>query len=213
MTRWTLAPCLQVLRSELDQWRPNRDRSSDGAIGDAAHAATWSDHNPNTAGVVCAYDIDVDLDGTNDNNGGVDVAELVEALRTRPHPDVKYVIFSRGMFSRYPAHGVPPFTWRLYTGPDPHTSHVHVSVGVGLDGRSAPGTYDDLEPWAIVPTQPPAPPALLAKEKHMEPILDADGTLWVFAIGTDSAVWERHCPRGGAWTDWATLGGVVRTPS
>src|SRR5690554_7976273 len=41
--------------------------------------------------------------------------------------------------------------WRAYHGSNPHTSHVHVSVGVGPDGRST-GPYDDTSPWGLAST-------------------------------------------------------------
>lgn len=148
MVSWRLAFSLDELRGQLDARWPNRDRSSDGAIGDAAHAATASDHNPNAQGVVCAYDIDTDLDGTNDSNDP-EMDAMVEGFRLAPHPDLKYLIYRGRMFSAYAAHGFPPFTWRPYLGPDMHTSHAHVSVGVGPDGQSAAGTYDDRTPWTI----------------------------------------------------------------
>lgn len=132
-----------TLRGEVNRRYPSRDKASDGAIGDASHAATWSDHNPNAAGVVCAYDIDTDLDDRSPET----ILELSEFVRTHPHRDLKYWIFSGRMFSAYAAHGFASFTWRPYGGGDPHTSHAHVSVGVGLDGRSAPGTYDDTDLW------------------------------------------------------------------
>jgi hypothetical protein len=205
---WRLAFSLAQLRNELNSRWPNRDVSSDGGIGNAAHAATASDHNPNDAGVVCAYDVDTDLDGTNDSNDP-EMDALAEQLRTRPHPDVKYVIYRGRMFSRYPARGFAPFAWRPYPGPDPHTSHLHVSVGVGPDGHSAPGTYDDTTAWLAVPA-PPAPPAELTKENPMHAFATPNGDIYVFAIGTDNAVWYRHLPLDGQWSEWITVGGVVR---
>lgn len=163
MPPWKLAPALVTLRAELNAAYPQRDKASDGAIGDTAHAASSSDHNPNSEGVVCAFDVDVDLDGSDDGDGGARLADLVEHLRTSPHPDLKYVIWNRRMFSAYEARGVAPFTWRAYSGADPHTSHVHVSVGVGSDGHSAPGTYDHTDAWGVTaasipPAPQPAPP-------------------------------------------------------
>lgn len=39
--------------------------------------------------------------------------------------------------------------WRSYNGSNPHTAHMHVSVGVGPDGQST-GPYDDTSPWGLV---------------------------------------------------------------
>lgn len=36
---------------------------------------------------------------------------------------------------------------RNYTGSDPHTSHIHVSVGVGSDGQSTQPYDDRTPPW------------------------------------------------------------------
>lgn len=143
---WRPAHSLEVLRDEVNARWPNRDKASDGVIGDAAHAATASDHNPNQYGVVCAFDI------THDPANGPDGAVLAEMLRVNQHPDVKYVIWDHRLFSRY---GATPFQWRPYSGADPHTNHVHVSVGVGPDGHSAQ-PYDDLTPpWLTGGTDMP----------------------------------------------------------
>lgn len=132
---WTIAPCLVVLRDEVNARWPDRDTASDGFIGDAAHAATPSDHNPNGYGVVCAFDI------THDPAHGCDIAALYDFLRAHPHPDQKYIIANGRIASRQ-------YQWtdRPYTK-DPHTSHIHVSVGVGTDGQSAPGTYNNTASW------------------------------------------------------------------
>ena len=55
-----LAPSLVQLRNEINRRWPNRDKTSDGWIGDPAHQATKSDHNPDSKGCVHALDIDKD---------------------------------------------------------------------------------------------------------------------------------------------------------
>ncbi len=58
MASWILVPCLAELRSEFDEIAPGRDRSSDGSIGDPAHADRSSDHNPDETGNVPIRDAD-----------------------------------------------------------------------------------------------------------------------------------------------------------
>ena len=49
------------LRDQVNKAFPNRDKRSDGWIGDRAHQARKSDHNPDAKGFVHALDIDADL--------------------------------------------------------------------------------------------------------------------------------------------------------
>lgn len=150
MTQPRLADSLVTLRNEVDARYPMRNKDSDGWIGNEAHQATASDHNPNADGVVCAIDL------TNDPASGADMAVIAERLRNLRHPDVKYVIrhWDRQMFSAYEAHGVPPFTWRDYSGAA--ARELHVSVGRGRDGQSVE-PYDDTTSW-FAPVDAPTPP-------------------------------------------------------
>jgi hypothetical protein len=182
---WRLAKSLEQLRSQANALWPNRSKASDGTIGDAAHAASASDHNPNDLGVVCAFDL------TYDPANDVDCAAIAEAVRTNPHPDLKYLIWDHRMFSAYARAPYAPFEWRPYTGADPHTNHIHFSVGVGTDGRSVE-PYDDETPWTL--TAPaPSPPALqedddMAKQQNG---VDALGRTWVFTILADGSLQYR----------------------
>jgi hypothetical protein len=49
------------LREQVDDAFPDRDRTSDGWIGDKRHSARKSDHNPTAEGIVRALDIDVNF--------------------------------------------------------------------------------------------------------------------------------------------------------
>jgi peptidoglycan hydrolase-like protein with peptidoglycan-binding domain len=129
-----LAGNLANLRREIDKRFPERDRHSDGWIGDRTHQGRRSDHNPDSRGVVHAIDVDRD---------GIDPKLLVRlAIR---HPTTQYVIFDRTIWSR--AHGFKP---RRYTGPNPHTEHVHVS------GRRGREFETDARAWGLA-TAPKAP--------------------------------------------------------
>ncbi|WP_051462605.1 peptidoglycan-binding domain-containing protein [Haloglycomyces albus] len=156
---WRLAASLDRLRAEIDALAPHRSRRSDGTIGDSAHAGTASDHNPNSAGVVCAADF------THDPNSGVDIDSLTDHL---VHPDnrhqcLKYVIANQliaGIHTNW--------NWWTYYGSNPHTKHMHVSVGRGPDGQST-GPYDDTSPWGVAtPSTQKGTPPLIGLSKGNE---------------------------------------------
>lgn len=152
---WRLARSLETLRDEIRSVHPG---TTVWTIGDEAHVV--SDHRPNAAGVVCAIDVKDD--------GGMSLAEFAEHTRTRNHPAWKYTIFNRRIISKARlAEG-----WRRYSGSNPHTTHVHVSVGVGPDGRST-GPYDDRSPWGIAaaarPTLPSSGGIMLPKKGDKGP--------------------------------------------
>lgn len=125
-----LAKSLVKLRDQINALAPNRSKSSDGWIGDPAHAARKSEHNPNSAGVVRALDV------THDPRNGVDAGTLADAIRKSGDPRVYYVI-SNGRIANS---GAP---WRKYTGSNGHYHHFHVSVSA--DSR----LYDSDKPWAL----------------------------------------------------------------
>lgn len=143
---WRLATSLEVLKDELD--KKYGDRLADWTIGDQSHAERWSDHNPNANDVVCAMDI----------REGEDVSEteldrVAEHLRKQigKHPAIKYVIYERQIAGSWTGG-----KWRDYNGVNAHLEHIHVSVGVGRDGRST-GPYDSKASWGIasVPRKKP----------------------------------------------------------
>lgn len=43
---WRVAKSLLILRDQINQYAPHRNKDSDGTIGDEHHAHTNSDHNP-----------------------------------------------------------------------------------------------------------------------------------------------------------------------
>ena len=131
---WRVAASLLTLRDQVDALYPGRDKASDGTIGDAAHQAEVSDHNPDASGVVRALDI------THDPAHGCDIDKLSDALASGMDPRVSYVIANRLIMSG-PA-GPSPWAWRTYGGSDPHTGHIHLSV-------VADAIADSNEPWSL----------------------------------------------------------------
>ena len=129
-----IAAALATLRAQVNTAHPNRLIVSDGWIGDAAHAARTSDHNPNSASVVTALDL------THDPAHGFDSWDCAEVLRLNKDKRIKYVISNGRIFSS----SVSPWVWRKYTGPNNHAQHVHVSV------RGEKQYYDDPAPWDLV---------------------------------------------------------------
>lgn len=122
------------LLNEVNAAYPGRSKTADGIVGDYAHSTRSSGHNPNSKGIVCALDITHDPKRCPGN-------EIAEALRSSRDPRLLYVIWNRRIFDG--AEGDKPWTWHAYTGADPHTGHVHVSL------RQTARYYDDRSPWAI----------------------------------------------------------------
>lgn len=158
---WRLAKSLSVLRDQVNAKYPGRSKVSDGTIGDAAHSARKSDHNPR-GGVVNAFDI------THDLRSGCDAHAIVQALLDSRDPRISYVISNRRICSG--AGGPSPWKWRKYTGSNPHDKHAHVSV---VDGTAAKNKLrDDTTPWAIdgvpvvIDNAAPKLPPLLRKGSH-----------------------------------------------
>lgn len=113
MSNWYLAPSLVQLRSEINSAHPGRDKASDGSVGDLSHSARKSDHNPawDAGGVVRAIDVDI---------SDIDVNKLMAVLKNDSR--VNYFIYNHSIY------GASSFAKRRYTGSNPHTQHIHVSI-------------------------------------------------------------------------------------
>lgn len=163
---WRLAKSLEVLRSQINARHPNRSKLSDGTIGDTAHQATASDHNPNSAGVVTAMDI------THDPANGVDTWRLADVLRQNKDPRIKYVISNGRIFSS----SVDAWQWRKYTGANAHAHHVHVSVGVDYDNQ-AQWKLDAGPGMAAPVVKPPAGITSDMRQRMMKVIMGYEGRI------------------------------------
>lgn len=118
-----IAESLEQLRRQLNAMAPNRSKVSDGGVGDAAHAARKSDHNPDGGGVVHARDF------THDPAGGLDCNWLAQQLTAGGDRRIKYIIWNARIWQ--------DGTWKNYTGENAHRHHLHLSVVSGAAGESA----------------------------------------------------------------------------
>jgi hypothetical protein len=84
----------QQLRLQVDDSYPDRDRTSDGWIGDVRHSARPSDHNPDAAGIVRAIDIDRDLSGKAKPDLMPDLADQIRLAAKRGDKRISYIIFA-----------------------------------------------------------------------------------------------------------------------
>lgn len=139
----TLVPCLVTLREEFNALNPDRDKSSDGWVGDEAHQSGDSDHNPDDSGNVHAIDVDENI-----NVSGVYMEDCVQTVLRRcrknnDDPDnearLTYIIYERRIWSASDG-------WRecYYGGSNPHDKHAHFSA------ESASKYANDTSPWGIV---------------------------------------------------------------
>jgi lysozyme family protein len=137
--RWRVAKSLEHLRAQINAAFPGRSKASDGTIGDPSHQSRASDHNPwvvdNGIGVVTALDV------THDPAHDCDAGKIAEAIRTSRDSRVKYVISNRRIANSQPIGAAPAWTWRTYTGPNPHNHHCHISV------KPEKAAYDDERDW------------------------------------------------------------------
>lgn len=130
---WRAAACISALIRDLDKAFPNRV-TPDWVVGDPAHSARVSDHNPDSRGIVHAIDIRL--------GGDLDPQRVLKAVIGDPR--TQYVIHDGVITSR-------TYDWRPrpYTGSNPHKTHIHVSV------RYSVAAENDTSEWGVVKVMAP----------------------------------------------------------
>lgn len=135
MAAWTLVPCLVALRGEFNSIAPDRDKASDGSIGDAAHRQTNSDHNPDEESAALrdhdadskneVHAIDVDNSGPWPPGFSMELAvqHILRRCRSGQERRLKYIIYNRRIWSSSSG-----WTQRTYDGANPHDKHAHFSA-------------------------------------------------------------------------------------
>ena len=122
----TPAPACRAALAEATALWPNRSKASDGICPSAAHTAA----NPNSD-----HERGEAFDLTNDPGNGVDCNKLAALLVARRDPRVKYIIWNNRIVGPGSKDG---WAWSGYTGKNPHTSHMHVSIVPSARNSDAP---------------------------------------------------------------------------
>lgn len=155
MSTWYKAAWIPPLFDAFNAVAPARGHAQDGTIGDLAHAAGVSGHNPDDTPGVTAERQDADTkpevraaDVDSHLNGPVTMEQCVQAvLHALPaeRDRLIYVIYNRRIWRKANA-------WRqeTYTGSDPHDQHAHFSGDPAADDNNAPWSSililgDDME--------------------------------------------------------------------
>jgi hypothetical protein len=139
----TLCKAGVTLRAQLDAAFPNRDKRSDGWIGDKAHQAKGklSDHNPDSNGIVHAIDVDENF-GTGTARDGANAEQFCKELLAYAASGkqganrIKNVVYENRVASGTYKDKLRFWRWRK--GNYGHTGHVHISFTNAADTNGKP---------------------------------------------------------------------------
>lgn len=140
---WRAAESLKSLLKQVNTLAPSRRKDSDGMIGDEIHQSRNSDHNPWVWDKVAKKGVVTALDITNDPIGKCNCQILANSLQANKDQRLKYVIWNKQIMNSAPINGTAAWTWRSYTGINPHDKHIHISV------KCEKENYDLMTNWDI----------------------------------------------------------------
>jgi hypothetical protein len=166
MTRARLVSGGVTLRNQINTRWPNRDKRSDGWLGDSKHQARISDHNPDRQGWVHAIDIDHNMGPAGPAREGATAEELANQLiklarEGKDNGRLKYVVYNNRIASG--THANQFWTWR--SGNWGHTQHIHVSFTPKAQYDASPfplPIFNQGEPEKPAPAPAPAKPVVPA---------------------------------------------------
>lgn len=138
------APALLALFDEINQRYPDRTRGNgDGTIGDTSHIAqgSASDHNPQLLDDGRWYVMALDVQ----HSAGFDSWAFADFLADRMAKGlerrIQYIVSNRRICNYDVISGAPRGTWRPYSGSDPHSGHIHISL------RHKAALANDISQW------------------------------------------------------------------
>jgi hypothetical protein len=213
---WVLVKSLAHVRTQFNTAFPNRDKTSDGSIGDQAHQTSLSGHNPDeeghsettdadTVNEVRAIDVDADLRKA-DVTMEMVVQHLVTLCRTGKVTFLRYIIFNGRIWKKSAG-----WVTQAYKGKNKHDKHAHLSCEP--DTASENATPDlGLAKVGVKPA-PPKPPAAPPKPPTLAVHAPGSRTIKQGAKGTDVQFVQRfigpeRCGPATGVFDAKTLAGV-----
>ncbi len=211
---------LQNLRRQVDEFAPNRDRTSDGGIGDAAHRTRKSGHNPDdTPGSKPTWDGDNDNlpewrawdCDANLNVPGVSARTLVNHIRRLPRVGevIRFMISDGKIYEA--SNGFEP---EDYNGDNPHTGHIHFE-GQRTNAADNNTTFDfRLEEIPVALTDGDKAWISAEIKRHVNALVtpadQPDPTVKTTPVGHHA--WNQGLPNaftGGKTPAWVLLGDVA----
>lgn len=134
---WRPAEAIERLKKEFNELSPNRNKQSDGTVGDESHRSTSSDHNPWIHDG--KYDVVSAVDITHDPAHGIDSGKFARLIAATDDPRVKYLISNSQIWTPSISR-----SWRPYKGANPHNKHFHLSL------HSQKALYDNTADWKAI---------------------------------------------------------------
>jgi hypothetical protein len=151
-----------TLRDQINKRWPNRDKASDGWIGDSRHQANkgWgtngkgSYHNPDPNGIVHAIDVDEDFLGK--GKGQKEAKRFAEELAAYCREGKDGGRIAHIVYEDQVASGTSQ-NWKFRGSGYGHTHHIHISFTNKADSNGAKFDLPIFKENNPAP-QPPAPP-------------------------------------------------------
>jgi hypothetical protein len=144
MPAWHVNNALDSWRDGINARYPKRRKDSDGTKGDAFHARSVSQHNPDGDGTVDAFDMDVNLLGSGTDTGSL--AELLEIEKLKrvfeADPRSQLWIHNGQIANR----DIGNWKRRPYSGPNKHDHHVHWETRQSKEDDGAPWFHAEEKP-------------------------------------------------------------------
>lgn len=180
---WYPAPFLKHILLEANTRWPRRFHDSDGIIGDAAHSASISDHNPDASG--CVHAVDITHDPAHGFDSWREAEKIADRIKLGLEGRIKYLVAFNGTKDVIFNPSVS-MTWRqngIYPRSD-HASHLHISIAYTFAAESSQSDVFVFSAVNAAPPPTPAPP-ISSKGDAMLTIwyLDYPHGFWIDAAG------------------------------